>query len=111
MHGRKPQLLINDRLGGRTLPAGGSLTYQALGFGILLRGLLPSPIHSLRGIPGALLAGHAQRGNLPDLLRHCGLQLSPGGAAGDQIRQRSIELRPVVTRAEPDTAGGAEADQ
>ncbi|ELI9044583.1 hypothetical protein RSM66_002845 [Pseudomonas aeruginosa] len=82
-----------------------------MGFGILLRGLLPSPIHSLRGIPGALLAGHAQRGNLPDLLRHCVLQAAPGGTAGDQIRQRSIELRPVVPRAEPDTAGGAEADQ
>lgn len=61
--------------------------------------------------PGALLAGQAQRGNLPDLLRHCGFQLSPGGAAGNQIRQGSIELRPVVPRAEPDTAGGAEADQ
>ncbi|HBN9170706.1 TPA: hypothetical protein L3826_006726, partial [Pseudomonas aeruginosa] len=90
---------------------GGSLTYQALGFGILLRGLLPSPIHSLRGIPGALFAGHAQRGNLPDLLRHCGFQLSPGGTAGDQICQCGIELWPVVPRAEPDTAGGAEADQ
>ncbi|HBO1320009.1 TPA: hypothetical protein L4F01_006200, partial [Pseudomonas aeruginosa] len=67
--------------------------------------------HSLRGIPGALLAGQAERGNLPDLLRHCGLQLSPGGTAGDQIRQRSIELRPVMTCAEPDTAGGAEAKQ
>ncbi|EMZ8418075.1 hypothetical protein ABE969_006817, partial [Pseudomonas aeruginosa] len=86
-------------------------TYQALGFGILLRGLLPSPIHSLRGIPGALLASLTQRGNLPDLLRHCVLQASPGGAAGDQIRQRSIKLRPVVPRAEPDTAGGAEAEQ
>ncbi|HEJ1605040.1 TPA: hypothetical protein SLV20_006127, partial [Pseudomonas aeruginosa] len=86
-------------------------TYQALGFGILLRGLLPSPIHSQRGIPGPLFAGHAQRGNLPDLLRHCGLQLSPGGTAGSQIRARGIQLRPVVSRAEPDTAGGAEADQ
>ncbi|APB64796.1 hypothetical protein A7R79_22495 [Pseudomonas aeruginosa] len=82
-----------------------------MGFGILLRGLVPSPIHSLRGIPGALLASLTQRGNLPDLLRHCVLQASPGGAAGDQIRQRSIKLRPVVPRAEPDTAGGAEAEQ
>ncbi|HBO7485537.1 TPA: hypothetical protein L4899_005904, partial [Pseudomonas aeruginosa] len=55
--------------------------------------------------------GHAQRGNLPDLLCHCGLQLSPGGTAGSQIRARGIQLRPVVPRAEPDTAGGAEADQ
>ncbi|MBA1314211.1 hypothetical protein G7031_32985, partial [Pseudomonas aeruginosa] len=100
-----------DRLGGRTLLTGGSLTYQALGFGILLRGLLPSPIHSQRGIPGPLFAGHAQRGNLPDLLRHCGLQAAPGGTAGSQIRQRSIELRPVVPRAEPDTSCGADADQ
>ncbi|MBN0429012.1 hypothetical protein JTM52_27210, partial [Pseudomonas aeruginosa] len=100
-----------DRLGGRTLLTGGSLTQQALGSGILLRGLLPPPLHSLRGIPGALLVGHAQRGNLPDLLCHCGLQLSPGGTAGSQIRARGIQLRPVVPRAEPDTAGGAEADQ
>ncbi|HCE6674018.1 TPA: hypothetical protein SL649_000127 [Pseudomonas aeruginosa] len=82
-----------------------------MGCGILLSGLLSSPVHSLRGIPGALLVGQSQCGNLPDLLRNCGLQLSPRGAAGDQIRQRSIELRPVVSRAEPDTAGGAEADQ
>ncbi|RCH03244.1 hypothetical protein CSC36_1271 [Pseudomonas aeruginosa] len=37
---------------------------------------MPSPIHSLRGIPGALLASLTQRGNLPDLLRHCVLQAS-----------------------------------
>ncbi|KSG85455.2 hypothetical protein AO956_33720 [Pseudomonas aeruginosa] len=65
----------------------------------------------MRGIPGALLVGHAQRGNLPDLLRHGVLQASPGGAAGDQIRQRSIKLRPVVPRADPDTASGAKTDQ
>ncbi|MBX6254112.1 hypothetical protein ISD55_33840, partial [Pseudomonas aeruginosa] len=79
--------------------------------GILLGGLLPAPPHRLRGIPGPLFASLTQRGDLPDLLRHCGLQAAPGGAAGDQIRQRSIELRPVVPRAEPATAGGAEADQ
>ncbi|MBX5757149.1 hypothetical protein ISD55_33850, partial [Pseudomonas aeruginosa] len=79
--------------------------------GILLGGLLPAPPHRLRGIPGPLFASLTQRGDLPDLLRYCGLQAAPGGAAGDQIRQRSIELRPVVPRAEPDTAGGAEADQ
>ncbi len=77
----------------------------------MLGGLLSSLLHRLGCIPGPLLAGHAQRGNLPDLLRHCGLQLSPGGTAGSQIRARGIQLRPVVPRAEPDTAGGAEADQ
>lgn len=82
-----------------------------MGCGILLSGLLPSPIHSLRGIPGALLVGQSQRCDLPALLRHCGLQLSPGGTTGSQIRARGIQLRPVVSRAEPDTAGGAEADQ
>ncbi len=60
--------------------------------------------------PGALLTSLTQRGNLPALLRHCGLQLSPGGAAGDQVRPRSIELRPVVPRADPNTANGTEAD-
>ncbi|BAQ39326.1 hypothetical protein PA257_2727 [Pseudomonas aeruginosa] len=65
----------------------------------------------MRGIPGALLAGQAERGNLPDLLRHCGLQLSPGDTAGDQIRPCGIQLRPVVPRSDPDTAGGAEAEQ
>lgn len=98
---------MNDR----TLLACGSLTQQALGSDILLRGLLPPPLHSLRGIPGALLVGHAQRGNLPDLLCHCGLQLSPGGTAGSQIRARGIQLRPVVPRADPESAGGAEAEQ
>lgn len=82
-----------------------------MGCCIPLGGLLSSMLHSLRGIPGALLPGQAQRGNLPDLLRHCGLQLSPGGTAGSEIRARGIQLRPVVSRAEPDTAGGAEADQ
>ncbi|HCF6685038.1 TPA: hypothetical protein NII49_006104, partial [Pseudomonas aeruginosa] len=70
-----------------------------------------SLLHRLGCIPGALLVGQAHRGNLPALLCHCGLQLSPGGTAGNQIRQGSIELRPVVPRAEPYTAGGAEADQ
>ncbi|KRU94899.1 hypothetical protein AN456_16700 [Pseudomonas aeruginosa] len=78
--------------------------------GILLRGLLPPLLHRKGCLPGALLTSLTQRGNLSDLLRHCGLQASHGGAAGDQIRQRSIELRPVVPRAEPDTAGGAETN-
>ncbi len=82
-----------------------------MGCGILLSGLLSSLLQRLGCLPGALLASLTQRGNLPDLLRHCGLQLSPGGTAGDQIRPCGIELRPVVPRAEPDTAGGAEADQ
>ncbi len=111
MHGRKPQLLINDRLGSRTLLASGSLVQQALCRGILLGGLLSSLLQRPGCIPGALLTSLTQRGNLPDLLRHCGLQLSPGGTAGSQIRARGIQLRPVVSRAEPDTAGGAEADQ
>ncbi|HBO4879970.1 TPA: hypothetical protein L4V42_002139 [Pseudomonas aeruginosa] len=111
MHGRKPQLLINDRLGSRTLLASGSLVQQALCRGIPLGGLLSSLLHRLGCIPGPLFAGQAQLGNLPDLLRHCGLQLSPGGAAGNEVRPRGVELRAVVPRAEPDTAGGAEADQ
>ncbi|MCD2884240.1 hypothetical protein K4W68_00885, partial [Pseudomonas aeruginosa] len=98
-------------LGGRTLLTGGSLTQQALGSGILLRGLLPPPLHSLRGIPGAMLTSLTQRGNLPALLHYCGLQAPTSGTAGSQIRARGIQLRPVVPRAEPDTAGGAEADQ
>ncbi|APB60804.1 hypothetical protein PA7790_07154 [Pseudomonas aeruginosa] len=73
--------------------------------------MLASLCHRLGGLLGTLLASLTQRGDLPALLRYCGLQVAPGGAAGDQIRQRSIELRPVVPRAEPDTAGGAEADQ
>ncbi len=77
----------------------------------LLGGLLSSLLHRLGCLPGALLTSLTQRGNLPDLLRHCGFQLSPGGAAGNQIRQGSIELRPVVPRADPNTASGAEADQ
>ncbi|HCW1009250.1 TPA: hypothetical protein OW416_005531 [Pseudomonas aeruginosa] len=111
MHGRKPQLLINDHLGGRTLLTGGAITQQTVGGGILLGGLLSSLLHRLGCIPGPLFAGQAQLGNLPDLLRHCRLQLSPGGAAGDQVRPRSIELRPVVPRADPNTANGTEADQ
>ncbi|MBN0318823.1 hypothetical protein JTM57_20590 [Pseudomonas aeruginosa] len=62
-------------------------------------------------LPGPLFAGQSQRCDLPALLHHCGFQLSPGGTAGDQICQCGIELWPVVPRAEPDTAGGAEADQ
>ncbi|ENH93562.1 hypothetical protein H734_08882 [Pseudomonas aeruginosa PA45] len=60
---------------------------------------------------GALLTSLTQRGDLPALLHHCGFQLSPGGSAGNEVRPRGIQLRPVVPRAEPDTAGGAEADQ
>ncbi|WP_163886355.1 hypothetical protein, partial [Providencia stuartii] len=82
---------INDRIGSRALLAGGPLAQQVLCRGILLGGLLPAPPHRLRGIPGPLFASLTQRGDLPDLLRHCVLQAAPGGAAGDQIRQRSIE--------------------
>ncbi len=82
-----------------------------MGCCIPLGGLLSSLLQRLGCIPGALLTSQSQRGNLPDLLRHCGLQLSQGGTAGSQIRARGIQLRPVVSRAEPDTAGGAEANQ
>ncbi|ARC79641.1 hypothetical protein AXW93_12540 [Pseudomonas aeruginosa] len=81
-----------------------------MGFGILLRGLLSSLLNRLGGAPRAPLTSLTQRGDLPALLRHCGLQLSPGGTAGNQIRQSSIELRTIVSRAEPDTAGGAETN-
>ncbi len=58
-----------------------------------------------------MLTSLTQRGSLPALLHYCGLQAPTSGTAGSQIRQRSIELRPVVPRADPDTASGAEADQ
>ena len=82
-----------------------------MGCCIVLGSLLSSLLQRLGCLSGALLTSLTQRGNLPDLLRHCALQASPGGTAGDQIRLRSIDLRPVVPRAEPDTAGGAEAEQ
>ncbi len=82
-----------------------------MGCCIPLGGLLSSLLQRLGCIPGALLTSQSQRGNLPDLLRHCGFQLSPGGSAGNEVRPRGIQLRPVVPRAEPDTAGGTEANQ
>ncbi len=111
MHGRKPQFLINDRLGSRTLLAGGAITQQTVGGGILLGGLLPSLFQCMGCLPGALLTSLTQRGNLPALLHYCSLQAPTSGTAGSQIRARGIQLRPVVSRAEPDTAGGTEADQ
>lgn len=81
-----------------------------MGCCILLGSLLSALLNRLGRIPSALLAGQSQRGNLPDLLRHCGLQLSPGGTTGSQIRARGIQLRPVVPRTDPDTAGSAETN-
>ncbi len=82
-----------------------------MGCCILLGGLLSSLLQRMGCLPGALLTSLTQRGNLPALLHHCGLQLSSGGMAGNQTRPRGIELRPVMLRAELDTASGAEANQ
>ncbi len=82
-----------------------------MGCRVLLGCLFATLLHRLGGVPRPLFANQAQHSNLPDLLRYCGFQTSQGGMAGSQIRPRSIELWPVVTHAEPDTAGGAEADQ
>ncbi|MBH8708869.1 hypothetical protein I5J74_17805 [Pseudomonas aeruginosa] len=88
----------------------GTLTQQAMRRGILIAGALARLLHRLGGLSGALLAGMAQRGDLPALLRYCGLQAPTSGTAGGQIRLRGIELRTIVPRAEPDTAGGAETN-
>lgn len=82
-----------------------------MGCCILLGGLLSSLLNRLGGVPRAPLTSLTQRGDLPALLHHCGFQLSPGGTAGNEVRPRGVELRAVVPRAEPDTAGGTEADQ
>lgn len=82
-----------------------------MGCCIVLGSLLSSLLQRLGCLSGALLTSLTQRGNLPALLHHCGLQLSSGGMAGNQTRPRGIELRPVMLRAELDTASGTEANQ
>lgn len=82
-----------------------------MGCCIVLGSLLSSLLQRLGCLSGALLTSLTQRGNLPALRHHCGLQLSSGGMAGNQIRPRGIELRPVMLRAELDTASGTEANQ
>ena len=105
------QFPINHLFSRTTLLSCCAITQQTVGGGIPLGGLLSSLLHRLGCIPGPLFAGQAQRGNLPTLLRCCSLKASASRTAGGQIRQRSIQLRSVVPRAEPDTAGGAEAEQ
>ncbi|HHO8026985.1 TPA: hypothetical protein ACRXSJ_000746 [Pseudomonas aeruginosa] len=78
---------------------------------IALACLLLSIDNRLGGLRLALLGLISQAGDGCVLLAYQGLQVATGRATGRQALGGLVELRPVVPRAEPETAGGTEADQ